>query len=138
MKKQKPSYRDLEREIARLRAEYKPAIDAFRYSTETVLHEVTEETAHALLGQAVLEQIVKDIAYKKITAGEAKLWLETKWHKRHDIEGTHKEQCDFLGIDPDDLNDAFNEIDNYVNQSTGDRAIKLFMLELDKNKGKAA
>lgn len=133
-KKSKPSYRSLEREVSRLRAEYKPAIEAFRYSAETVLREVTEEASHALLGQTILEQIVKDVAYKHVTAGEAKLWLETKWDQRHEFEGTHKEQCEWLGVDPVQLDDAIRQIDDYVTRTTGDRAIKLYIMALEGEK----
>lgn len=100
MKKKKPSYRELERELNRIKADYRPVLSTFRNTAEKVLNEAIGEAAHALLGQSILEQIVKDVAYKKITAGEAKLWLETKWHKRHEYEGTYEEQCIFLGIDP--------------------------------------
>lgn len=99
-----------------------------------MLGEVVEQAAHALLGQVILEQIIKDVAYKKFTAFEAKQWLEQKWKKRHDIDGTHEEQCLFLGIDPEELEAHFKEIDSFVSRETGDRAITLFMQEFEIQK----
>lgn len=134
----KKSYRQLQRDNEMLRTALSKEIKAFRDSADLVLNEVGDQMAHLILGQEILADAIRKAAYKERTSGETKLWFDGTWSKRHELlkqlqveygeeEGLNQ-MLTVLGVES--LQSRFIEINDYVKKTIGDRAIQLYMLEM--------
>jgi hypothetical protein len=127
MIKKKKSYNDLVRENKEIRAKINKEIIAFRSSAETVLSDVTRQMVLERVFNLALTTMVKDVAYKRKTAFEAKQWIDNKYEHRYDETRSMLGHLEWLEID--NAEEVLKTVEQEIQSQVEDFAIRMFFME---------